>query len=119
MKSIGGEPPSESSEYGISSFVFRSPLPFHPKRLHDLVYGPNKHQLAAVIRSKGFIWLATRNTHLAVWGHSGTLYTIERGRAWYATIPPDQWNLDEEESKALLNRMQSRWGDRYAHGLPS
>jgi G3E family GTPase len=113
MKSIGGEPPSESEEYGISSFVYRAPVPFHPKRLHALMYGDEHHRLQSVIRSKGFVWLATRNSHVAVWGHAGTLYTLERGRAWYATVAPDQWNLlQEDEVKALLARMQSRWGDR-------
>lgn len=27
----------ESEEYGVTSFVFRSDRPFHPKRLHELI----------------------------------------------------------------------------------
>ena len=50
---------SEADEYGITSFVFRARRPFHPRRLLDLLQ--DESQTGALLRSKGFVWLATRH----------------------------------------------------------
>jgi hypothetical protein len=37
LHELRGEHKSESSEYGITSFVYRARKPFHPQRLYDLI----------------------------------------------------------------------------------
>lgn len=138
----------------MTSFVFRAERPFHPKRLHDLVNAPGEvraalppclasplfvffqcavltaRQLENLIRSKGFVWLATRPRNCGVWGHAGNIFTIEKvraarechwraltrgaaqGREWYATMAPDDWDVDDEEAKTLVAKMGTVWGDR-------
>ena len=53
---LRGEESSEADEYGFSSFAYRRERPFHPQRLHALLDAG----LPQVVRSKGFLWLATR-----------------------------------------------------------
>jgi len=56
-----GEHTPESVEYGITSFTFKSPKPFHPRRLYDaMISNREQGDLAALVRAKGFCWLATR-----------------------------------------------------------
>ena len=90
-----------------------------------------------MIRSKGFVWLANRPGNCGVWGHAGNIFTIEKvyledipkcssfthhldllqGRVWYATLPPDDWDVDEDEAKTLITKMGTVWGDRYFASL--
>ena len=121
----------ETEEYGISSIVFKYRVPFHPKRLHDLIF--NSEKLKSVIRSKGFCWLATRMDRVGNWAHryvyiyiyiyissngnsnllSGAIWRIEAGQEWFATLPFDEWELkDEKELPAILKDWNSKWGDR-------
>jgi G3E family GTPase len=72
-----GEHVSETEEYGIQSFVFRSKKPFHPARLMQFVMN-----MKGVIRSKGFAWLATRPGRRAVWSQAGTMLYLLPGREW-------------------------------------
>jgi G3E family GTPase len=72
----------ETEEYGISSFPFVARRPFHPGRLHALVAGSGL--LAPVVRSKGFVWLATRPAAAGVWEHAGRIHRLAPGPAWFA-----------------------------------
>ncbi len=101
----------ETLEYGVSSLMFRSRMPFHPGRLHALVHGGADFQ--AVIRSKGVAWLATRPAYMAVWGHAGKHFALTQGQSWYACVAFDQWEVQEPAAlQKLLADMQPRWGDR-------
>jgi len=66
-KELNGEHIPETLEYGIHSFVFRSDRFFHPQRLFNLaVLG-----FRGVIRSKGFLRMASRRTLVGEWALAG------------------------------------------------
>ena len=98
----------ETEEYGLSSRVFRSRRPLHPRRFWDLVTGP---AFKGVIRSKGFMWLATRHDWAGVWSSAGVVSSLQPGGSWLASAPQEDWpeDLDTDEIKAIW---QEPWGDR-------
>lgn len=73
-----GEESSESDEYGITSFAYRSRRPFHPGRLWD------EMQAAwdGVLRAKGFFWLADRPRFAGEWSQAGGVLTVGPAGVW-------------------------------------
>lgn len=61
VKEVNGDHVPETEEYGISSAVFRSDLPFHSGRLWTFVTkGLDSGTFGHILRSKGFFRLASR-----------------------------------------------------------
>ena len=82
----------ETLEYGISSFVFRAKRPFHPERLYAaLGQRPREGALGALLRLKGFAWLATRPDQQGHAALAGTQFTMAPGPPWLAAIPRHLW----------------------------
>ncbi|MFM7242626.1 MAG: GTP-binding protein [Planctomycetaceae bacterium] len=98
----------ETEEYGLSSRVFRSRRPLHPGRFWDLVTGPC---FKGVIRSKGFLWLATRHEWAGIWSSAGVVSSLQPGGSWLASAAREDWpeDLDAGEVEAIW---QEPWGDR-------
>ena len=98
----------ETEEYGISSVVFRARRPLHPRRFWDLILGP---AFKGVIRSKGFLWLATRPDWAAVWSSAGVVSGLEPGGLWLASAEESEWpeDLDLDDVEAIW---EEPWGDR-------
>ncbi len=71
-------PRSESDEYGIRSFVFRSERPFHPERLWAFIHRP----WTGLLRSKGYFWLATRPDISGLWHQAGGSASFEPMGFW-------------------------------------
>jgi G3E family GTPase len=69
---------SESDQYGVHSFVYRSTRPFHPERLSQFL----GEILDGVVRSKGFFWLATRPETVGIWSQAGDMLTLTPGGPW-------------------------------------
>ena len=98
----------ETEEYGLSSRVFQSRRPLHPQRFWDLVTGS---AFKGVIRSKGFLWLATRHAWAGIWSSAGVVSSLQPGGSWLATAPQEEWpeDLDQEDIEAIW---EEPWGDR-------
>ncbi len=107
VKELNGEHTPETEEYGIGSFVYRRRRPFHPARLMTQL----GKGLKGVMRSKGFIWLATRPHLCGTWGQAGASLTIDRGGYWYAALPRDRWPTDEETRQWIDANWDKEVGD--------
>ncbi|SEC47367.1 Uncharacterized GTP-binding protein YjiA (plasmid) [Tsukamurella tyrosinosolvens] len=102
---IGGHTP-ETEEYGISSMAYRADRPFHPQRLLEALA-----DVRAVLRSKGFCWIASRPDLVGVWSQAGPNLTIEPAAYWSQVDGAPQQELvfigvrlDAERMRALLDR---------------
>lgn len=101
-----GHEQTETEEYGVSSFVFRARRPFHPQRLWDFFM---EHPLASsILRSKGYIWLATRSETAGYWSHAGQMMSCEPAGSWWADTPRAEWPDDEPN---LTAEIESLWDD--------
>lgn len=101
-------PRSEADEYGVSSFVYKNRLPFHPKRLHDYL----NSNLDGVVRAKGYFWIATQPDFVMSWSLAGAIGRFEGIGTWFAATPKSKWPDDEEYVKAALSRFEGEYGDR-------
>ncbi|MEP6712309.1 MAG: GTP-binding protein [Ferruginibacter sp.] len=102
----------ETEEYGISSFVFRDPKPFHPVRLWSFL---NIEYPADIIRAKGLLWLASRPDNAINFSQAGNSLRIENAGVWWASMPfgeriryPDF----VDNQKTIEGRWKKQWGDR-------
>jgi G3E family GTPase len=85
IKELNEEHVPETEEYGIGSFIYRSPKPFHPERFMDWA----ERWPVEVVRAKGFIWLATRPDAAVLLSQAGPSLSIEKAGVWdesYGTI---------------------------------
>ncbi|ASS69014.1 MULTISPECIES: GTP-binding protein [unclassified Paenibacillus] len=98
----------ETEAYGIGSFVYTRKLPFHPERLlQQLASWPQE-----VIRSKGVMWIATRNHTAVSFSQAGVSRQLSPAGLWVAA-------LSEEERYAYFGSdfpkspdWDEQWGDR-------
>jgi G3E family GTPase len=78
VQELNGDHVPETEEYGISSLVFRSSVPFHPGRLWDFVTGDlDSGAHGQVLRSKGFFTLAGREGVTGLWSQAGSVARFE------------------------------------------
>ena len=87
----------ETLEYNVSSFIFHAKRPFHPERLWELVHESDR--LDSVIRSKGFIWLATDKRHFYIWSQAGCSFRFSLGGQFWVETPVKEHpeTLDKSE----------------------
>jgi G3E family GTPase len=110
LRALRGTETSESAEYGISSFVFRARVPFHPQRLYQFVR--TMAPAYNLLRSKGFAWLASRHNWVALWSQAGRLFQLQPTATWWAAVAPAEWPTDPESRATILGHWEGDYGDR-------
>jgi G3E family GTPase len=105
---LRGEESSESDTYGFSSFVYRARKPFHPKRFSDFVDSESD----TILRSKGFLWLASRSDFAASWSQAGASCKLDPAGTWLSLLPKSEWNLPDDALAEVLLEWDEKWGDR-------
>jgi G3E family GTPase len=102
--------PAPAPAAGISRFCFRDARPFHPERLWQLVRGAWP---AAVLRSQGLFWLASRPEPVLRWDQAGPSRRAATVGRWWAAVPDRAQNPTyRREEPALLTRWHPQFQDR-------
>lgn len=112
LKELQGEHTPETEEYGISSFVFRSQLPFHPERWYQYLHD---HYPPSIIRAKGLFWIASRPDIAINFSQAGGSLRVESAGSWWCSMPfmeRMQYESFHENRDYIESRWHSKWGDR-------
>lgn len=132
---------SEADEYGVQSFVYRARKPFHPERIANWIQSifilaeewnntaasgimndteEDEHRFqrmqkcfGQILRSKGFCWIAGRDSMMTGWAHSGRILMLNPMTSWYAARPEEEWDVeDDEEIDNIRKKFDGKYGDR-------
>ncbi len=107
-KELMGEHIPETEEYGISSFVYKARRPFHAARLERAL----NRDWSGLLRSKGFVWLATRHSTIVGWSSAGQSISFEPSGRWWGDVPKESWPQNETSQRWIAERWERPWGDR-------
>lgn len=68
----------------------------------------------AMLRSKGFLWLATRPLMYGEWSQAGIMLTLAGGARWRCELAPEFWPEDPDIVRAIKADFDpsTPWGDR-------
>ena len=108
----GIEHSPETEEYGISSFVFRDPRPFHPERFMRYI---GEVFPTTIVRSKGIFWLASRPDKALLWSQAGGSLRAEVYGRWWTSVPFKERAMNPaymENQEIIQSRWDLNWGDR-------
>ncbi|CDU24117.1 related to Cobalamin synthesis protein [Sporisorium scitamineum] len=67
---------------------------------------------APLLRSKGFVWLATRPLMFGEWSQAGIMLTLQGGARWRCELDEEMWPQDKEIVEAIKKDFVAPWGDR-------
>ena len=110
-----GQEQAETDEYGISHFVYRRDKPFYAERLSDAMdegFGDGQ-PLDGVLRSKGLIWIASRNDWAYDWSQAGCSIRMNPAGFWWSAAGKDEWPEDQDSIDDIKSTMIGPHGDRH------
>lgn len=94
---------SELELFNIQSAVYRRRRPFHPQRFSDACVG-----LAsmgnALMRSKGYVWLATKREGYGSWSQAGVVWSLQSGSRWMCETPQEEWPSQDADFIANVQK---------------
>ena len=100
---------SETEEFGINSFIYKSRYPFHPERFWNLI----SQKWKGVIRSKGTFWIASRPESIGVWSQAGGSCSAHFEGQWFASLPKEEWSFETQEDLEMFEKeWDEKFGDR-------
>lgn len=67
---------------------------------------------APLLRSKGFVWLATRPLMFGEWSQAGIMLTLQGGARWRCELDKELWPQDKDIAEAIRKDFEGEWGDR-------
>ncbi|MEM1451211.1 MAG: GTP-binding protein [Planctomycetota bacterium] len=108
VQALSEEHTPESEEFGIGSYVFRARRPMHPARFMDFLQSP---LMAGVLRSKGFLWIASRARWKTLVQTAGQQATVQPAGTWWALVPEEQWPTDGEGRRYIEAVWDPLFGD--------
>ena len=77
-------------------------------RLEKKRNGPFKN----LLRSKGFIWIATRPKNLGEWSQAGQMITIGNGGNWFSELPKSMWPESIDSVNAIMADFDEEVADK-------
>lgn len=98
----------ETEEYGITSFVYKRKIPFHPERFMTWL----ENWPVDVVRAKGFFWLASRNDITGLLSQAGPSIIIQGAGNWIASYSKAEQDQFLKEEPELLAKWDNTYGDR-------
>lgn len=107
-KELNGFHTPEVELYGVTSFVYKRRLPFHPERFFKFT----EREWPGVLRSKGYFWLAGREDKCGELSQAGPFVKTNSAGNWWASIPKTQWPLSDEWAAWLSSVWDKNVGDR-------
>lgn len=110
LSAIKGDSMPKSEGFGIHSFVWQARRPLHPQRFWDFLSRP--WPSGELLRSKGFVWLATRHDSIGLYQQAGGSLKLEHAGAWWATVPPDLWPINPDLRDWIDRKSEAPHGDR-------
>ncbi|EFC50000.1 predicted protein [Naegleria gruberi] len=113
LSEIKGEIKSETIS-GISSFVYRRRKPFHTEKIYKFIYGSDYlNKESGVIRSRGLIWLCTRNDDCCDWNHVAQIAEITNAGKFFSSLDEEIIaDLEPEMVEELKANCEGPHGDR-------
>ncbi|WP_282943412.1 GTP-binding protein [Paenibacillus sp. RC67] len=98
----------ETEEYGIRSFVYERVKPFHPERLKQWM----EEWPADIVRAKGTLWLATRDTMGQNLSQAGPSIQFGPSGYWIAALPEFEQKAMLQDDPELALQWDEKYGDR-------
>lgn len=108
MATMRGDETPESDEYGVTSFTWRSRLPFHPERLHQRL----QQSWTNVLRMKGYSWIASRPANTWEISKAGRITDYRPIGYWWSAVDKGRWPTDAQSIAEIEALMEEPFGDR-------